>query len=378
MNSDQIYDRLKMIGMTASRNDKKELLHPSMKQTLLYAYNPYLKFYMKKIPKIHNYGAGYLQDSNFNTLDKLSTRFYSGNNAKAAISFAISSLTWRSANLYKMIILKDLRCGINVKLINDVFPNLIPTFGVMLPKIYHHRYVNFPCFASLKVDGLRAYRKGGAFYSRTGRIFSGLDHIKMNDNYEYDGELTIPHLGFDDASGRLRSKIPTPTAEFNVFDLPSINKPFYRRYSLMQGLHGIPYVNVIEHEMVNSEDELLDIYTKVIALGGEGIVVKDANHLYVKKRSSLWLKMKKVNTVDLVVRSIFEGEGKYEGLLGGVVCDNNGVDVSVGSGFDDIQRQVFFDMPEKIVKKTVEVLFHEETKDGSLRHPRFVRIRIDK
>ena len=89
--------------------------------------------------------------------------------------------------------------------------------------------------------------------------------------------------------------------------------------------------------------------------------------------------MKPIDYPDLLVHSIYEGKGKYEGMLGGVrVHFNNNTDNGVGGGFSDKQRQLFWDHPELIIGKVIETEIMELTDAGNLRHARFKGVREDK
>ncbi|MDK9739291.1 hypothetical protein KI655_18510 [Vibrio sp. D404a] len=119
--------------------------------------------------------------------------------------------------------------------------------------------------------------------------------------------------------------------------------------------------------------------------------------------------MKGLIDVDLVVKDLVPGEeGKeFEHLMGAAICDyknskGNVVEVRIGGGWSIEQRaqhwanyhdepvtyttkkdnQVFEHTVEpnghELVGKVIQVHAHEETKDGSLRHPRFVSERDDK
>lgn len=87
-------------------------------------------------------------------------------------------------------------------------------------------------------------------------------------------------------------------------------------------------------------------------------------------------------SADVVIINAFEGEGKYRGSLGGIVVLHGNVSVKVGGGFSDLQRQEFWEVwnncRNSLEGRLVEVEYHEETPDGSLRHPRFIRFRDDK
>lgn len=110
----------------------------------------------------------------------------------------------------------------------------------------------------------------------------------------------------------------------------------------------------------------------------EGAMVKSLEGFYEKKRSRTWLKMKAEMTDDLRVVSLFEGNGKYIGQMGGFVCDLDGVDVRIGGGFSDAQRIEYWNNPSLAIGRLAEIEYHEKTPDKSLRHPRFLRWRNDK
>ena len=77
------------------------------------------------------------------------------------------------------------------------------------------------------------------------------------------------------------------------------------------------------------------------------------------------------DTLDLVVVGVQEGEGAFAELMGALVCDYNGVQVKVGTGFTVEERYEYFKNPPKMI----EVDYQEITKDGSLRFPVFVKDR---
>jgi DNA ligase-1 len=90
--------------------------------------------------------------------------------------------------------------------------------------------------------------------------------------------------------------------------------------------------------------------------------------------------------VDLVVVGVEEGTGKNQGRLGALVCSGvdhgKTIEVNVGSGFSDVERDGFWADRDLVVGRTVEVLADAVTQnqDGSysLRFPRFLRFRDDK
>jgi len=78
------------------------------------------------------------------------------------------------------------------------------------------------------------------------------------------------------------------------------------------------------------------------------------------------------------ITGLQEGTGKFEGQLGALVVNFEGVTVNVGSGLTDALRESIWLDKDSHIGRLVEVEYHEVTPDKSLRHPRFIRFRDDK
>ena len=132
----------------------------------------------------------------------------------------------------------------------------------------------------------------------------------------------------------------------------------------------------VPHYKISGESQLQTFYASSLSQGYEGVVMKQPLSLYKAGKTDKWLKLKELaEPIDLEVIDIYEGKGKYEGLLGGVVVSYNGKRVNVGGGFTDTDRVQYFAHPHLIVGKIIEVKYQEVTGDGSLRNPIFLRIR---
>ena len=175
---------------------------------------------------------------------------------------------------------------------------------------------------------------------------------------------------------------------YHIFDLLTLDewrnpvKPYYlRRYDLENAFNNKQHQClqlVPSHRISGGDDEVVKHYNFFRDTGYEGAIVKNLHGVYRFKRHTDWLKLKAVNDVDLKVESLVQGEGKYHGMLGAVIVKYKGKRVNVGSGWSDAERMEYWKDPNLIMGKTIEIQFHEETPDGSLRHPRFIRIRDDK
>jgi DNA ligase-1 len=260
-----------------------------------------------------------------------------------------------------------------------VFPGLIEVFGCMLAKKFEGD-LGRGMYMSLKLDGLRAVYKDGNLYTRNGHVIQGMSHItsQLKNHCPLDGELTIPGQHFQVASGKVRGHADCPEVYFNVFDMPFTSHPFSERLGYLEAINwgGHDQIKLVKHSFVTSLDKVQRNMDKAIAAGYEGLVLKTPDHIYQTKRSGDWCKIKLVESEDLPVIGTFAGEGKYTGMLGGLIVERaNGVHVRVGGGLSDSQRA---QDPADFIGLTAEVLYHEETPDGSLRHPRLKTFRYDK
>jgi hypothetical protein len=457
MNGTDVLAYLDRIAADKSRIAKEDMLKrviddPVFQRALIYAYNPFITFGVTP-PRAKAAGRQQITEASkvWAALDALADRTFTGNAAQVCVrEWMVDVLDQPSSDLLFRILSKDLRCGISVKTINKVKPGLIPTFDVMLAHKYEvKRIVTWPAAVEPKLDGLRviAVAQNGdvRFYSRTGKPFTSLDHLVLPvltmldgaragvQNAETAVELGIPEklrevywklLGddkprlvldgevvsgnFNETTGAVRRKDElAEDAVFNVFDaLPyglfagasaDIKLPYKVRRGFTEHVlrHALPEspLKLVPRYLVNSVDEIQTYYQTFRDRGLEGAIVKPLDGFYQKKRSFGWMKMKAEESVDVRVTGAFEGTGKYEGQLGGLIVDVDGVEVRVGGGFTDEERRRLWEAFQRdqavrhwpspgpnpeVLGRLIEVEYHEKTPDGSLRHPRFVAWRDDK
>lgn len=436
MNTDQIYDLIEAIGAVSGRNEKEKLLEVAINdetliEVLRYANDPLITFGITPPKRLaREVGCEFDEVLTWSLLEKLRARTLTGNAARDEVKDMMACLTPKSAVLFERILNKDLRCGITATTINKVAPGTVPLFGVMLAHKYEEKRIKtFPVGVEPKLDGLRVMGlirgNDARFFSRTGKPFPALDHLAepvyrmvtrawqaanfiiasdtRDSNQRELAKLYRNLLGgdsprlvidaeaiagsFNETTGAVRRKSEVATdAVLHMFEALPYDKivgeptPFgmiyKRRRNFLEFVASFAKpsdpIKTTFFQTAHSHDEIAAIYAAHRADGFEGAMVKPLDGLYVKTRSHAWLKCKNESSENLRVVSAFEGTGKYEGQLGGLIVERAGVQVRVGGGFTDEQRAEIWAERTDIIGKIIEVEYHEIIKEsGSLRHPRF-------
>jgi DNA ligase-1 len=122
--------------------------------------------------------------------------------------------------------------------------------------------------------------------------------------------------------------------------------------------------------------------------GHEGVMLNIADAPYECKRGKNILKVKEFYTADVLVVDLEEGTGANRGKLGAVIIefiapDGKTYKCRVGSGFKLDERVKYWDNPDEINGKIIEIAYFELSRnqrdDGySMRFPTFKRPRPDK
>ena len=152
---------------------------------------------------------------------------------------------------------------------------------------------------SEKLDGVRAFWDGKQFISRQGNLYHAPDwFVESLPSIPLDGELWIGRKKFQRAVSIVRRQDKTDLwkeVQFLVFDAPCSERPFRSRLEFIaQILSGekLPYVEAHAHILCKSLEHLREELTRVEALGGEGLMLRQPGSLYEIGRSSTLLKVK--------------------------------------------------------------------------------------
>ena len=304
---------------------------------------------------------------------------------------------------------KSLKVGIDSKTLNKVWGNVIQKFQVMLAKKYEeHSHKVDNMIVTLKLDGMRCIllKENGIVmaYSREGKVINGLvefekDFSTLPDNTMFDGELIAKRLENEEASDQFRRTIKLARTdgdkfglEYYCFDWMPIDefrdgksklRCFDRKSSLDYELNGRGFYSLIKAldplYVGSDKDKIPELLAEVESQKLEGLMINNTDSYYECKRSDALLKVKTMQTVDLLCTGLEKGEGRLSDVVGKIKVDYKGHEVLVGSGFSDNDRKYFIDNPNEIVGRVVEISFFEESSNQnggiSLRFPVFKCVR---
>jgi DNA ligase-1 len=199
-----------------------------------------------------------------------------------------------------------------------------------------------------------------------------------------------------------KTEVDTSDSVFTIFDAIRLSDFKKGHWNTTQRIRSLKYLESVK-DKINEVSPSLHIITGIkvnldteeghsimqryaednVAMGYEGIMVKDVDAPYQCKRGTAWMKWKPNITVDLQITDMEEGTGRNVGRLGALVCqgEDQGRDIftNVGSGLSDEQRDEFWANKDSLIGSIVEIKADVVTQNQngtySLRFPRFLRFR---
>jgi bifunctional non-homologous end joining protein LigD len=289
----------------------------------------------------------------------------------------------------------------------------------MLAKTFRAPFSHEDWLFEVKWDGFRAIayvNDDFSLKSRNGnelrKNFPEISELKqLASNVVLDGELVVMKNGRPDfQSMQLRGKATKKLdiekgmrelpATYVVFDIlekdgkPLLNLPLVERKKILretvaEGKH------VCLADYIDKSGE--EYYKIAVSNGLEGVVAKRKDSVYEPGiRSESWLKIKPTRSCDCVIMGYTKGEGERESTFGSLavglynaksqlehVCNvSSGLTQSDLVALKEFLSKTDIEVNTKttFVKPLLvcEVVYQSVTADGSLRAPRFVRVRFDK
>jgi len=425
------WEVIEQLDATPSRTNKEAILLSEAKANndelfagFMLAYNSFLTFGLKQIPEATVDGPGIDWFDFLNLTDQLIDRKLTGNAARDAVEVLMKKSTVRAWNKwFRPILIRDMRCSTSDSTVNKVAKKsnkpeyAIPLFEVQLAfdGANHAEKIVGKKIIQSKLDGVRlitiVYPTGVVEqFTRNGKVMDNFPHIrdqfasvadKIEEPWVFDGEIMSSSFQDLMKQTQRKSNIQTKDSILNLFDCLSlvdfkkgictdsqVARAACLDYWYNECKDKLPNVNVLGYEIVDLNTDIgqkrfNEINNLAIAAGFEGILIKDPNAPYECKRSVAWLKRKPFITVDLTVVGIEEGTGKYEKMMGALVCEGTDqrrlIQVNVGSGFTDEERDIIWNNQSNVLNQIVEIKADVITKNQngtySLRFPRFERWR---
>lgn len=249
---------------------------------------------------------------------------------------------------------------------------------LMLATVYEVGAQPADYWVSEKLDGVRGYWDGESLWTRGGHpvnppewFTAGWPRVPM------DGELWIARGRFAEVSGVVRTNVPVDAdwrrLQFRIFDLPAHPGAFETRVIRMRSLldeDRVAWLRPITQFRVADIEELDARLDAVMAAGGEGLMLHHREALYRSGRSDELLKYKPYSDAEAQVVGHTAGKGKYRGMLGALIVEQDGMRFRLGSGLSDAQRA---DPPP--IGTWVTYRFNGLTANGLPRFARFLRVR---
>lgn len=263
--------------------------------------------------------------------------------------------------------------------------------STLLPMLAHdylkksHK-INYPCFASRKLDGVRAFctvnleRGTVTFTSRMGKEYIHLPHLfvqmrritKLTGITKFDGELYIHGQPLQDIVGAAKKfKELSRNLQFHIFDLPDIPREFEQRNLHLQALQDtlshnrITHVTTVENVEVKDEEEARKVMLSYMNEGYEGLMLRNKSGMYeFGNRSNdlqKWKDFKDMEVKAISVREDKNGEGVY-------LCEmKNGKRVECKMVGSFATRR--YDVCVKNIGRWITLKYQALTKDGIPQFP---------
>lgn len=290
---------------------------------------------------------------------------------------------------------------------------------IMLAKDYDYKRVAFPVYLSEKLDGVPAKFFKNAdgkvvAMTRQGELLTSVAHIckELNDFHlldEYNaivGELWVRGRPFKETSGKVRAEEVCTDLRLYIYDeflcdadgYPHDSRTFRQRWNHMKtkfqlNALGMPPHAELVRQVLCGNSATLNYERECIMAGPgdraykpEGVMVRTLDHAdsYYSLTGRSWGMMRIVEkpTIDLLVVEVVEAKdkkGSPKGMVGSLMCKYHDIDIKVGAGkATHAERKAWWDKPELILGKIVQVQYKPDDSYNKLRQPTFQRIRDDK
>jgi len=261
---------------------------------------------------------------------------------------------------------------------------------------------NKPVYIQPKLDGVRCvFTKDGA-YSRTGKEFMNIEHIKkgLKDFFKacpwviLDGELYNHDLknDFEKIISLVRKQKPTKQdrleasqmMQYHVYDYMHDGNYPHENLSYTNRLDNLTCSNMynesikyVKTNKVRFYDEAKAFHNLNLKNGYEGSILR-TDTLYKHGRSWGLMKFKDFHDAEANIVNYEEGKGKRKGTLGKFIMqddDGNIFGCPPGKGYNYSDMKCMLENIHKYIGQRATFTYFQRTQAGSYRHPLFKTLR---
>ncbi len=446
--SNIILEIIKELRQDSSLNYKKDILrkysdYVPFQKFLVYVYNPRVNYFMKKIPTVISYGHGdHSITEMYSLLEQLKQREITGNQAQEVVREYLLNTNQVIRELFELVIGRDIRAGVGVGIINEVYKGLIEevpyqrcskldektiarldmrydgwlcqkkldgTFSYIIiqngvvtlltragtqwtsdklsEELKNVEDIVLIGEALIKENGRELDRKTGnglinSFIKREATLGKLLDKYSLSKKVKALDELTAKKEEFYFTDQRLYFEV-WDSLTLQEFEAGISTRPYTQRFGeAIRVAFSTKSINPVPSFKVYSLKEVEDIAKDYMEEGYEGAILKKSDSIWKDGTSKDLIKIKAVLDADLLCIDVEEGSGKYKGKVGALVLETScgRLKGKVGTGLSDKDRDKPFDY---YIGKVIEIQYNEFIKSkskstDSLFLPRFVEVREDK
>jgi ATP-dependent DNA ligase len=268
--------------------------------------------------------------------------------------------------------------------------------AVPLPMLAHDynkrgKSIVFPCFIQPKLDGVRCVATATGLFSRNGKAFPHLDHIKAEVNALapgtiLDGELYSDTLTFQEVVGLVKKQkltaadaVKIAKIHLAVYDIIAADVGNAERNEQLVGiLAGRSHLRPVETLECLRKEDIPAQHAKWVAAGYEGLMLRNKTAKYrVGVRSVDLQKYKEFEDAEYKVVGFKEGDGLEKGCVVWL-CETATAKATAKGSTQQFavrprgtheERQKLFLEGTKYVGKQLCVRYQELTTDGIPRFP---------
>ena len=275
----------------------------------------------------------------------------------------------------------------------------------MLAHMYNPDKAIFPCYIQPKLDGVRCIITRQGAFSRTGKEFKNIEHIKSALEINFfdrfpdvilDGELYNHDLrdDFEKIISLVRKTKPTNEdrleasrlTQFHCYDIIPQNEN--NTYEFRKGfLHWeLPTIgdfrddciHLINTAYARNEKMAQLFHKKNLKAGYEGSIYRSIDGYYKGTRSWDLMKFKDFSDAEATIVGYELGKGKREGTLGKfIMMDDEGIEFGCppGKGYNYENMTEMLNDIHYYIGKIATFTYFGRTKANSYRHPLFKALR---